>query len=682
MSDPLQPPVAKKELKITEIHGQKIDDDYFWLRFKENQEVIDYLTAENDYTKEKTKHLDTFTDELFKEMKNRIKEDDESVPYKFKDYYYYDRNEKGKEYKIYCRKHLSLENEEEILLDINELAKDYEYYKLRSFKISPNQNLLAYSVDTTGYEKFIIHIKDLETGETYAPGIENIGWNFEWGDDSIIFYNIRDEAQRPYALKRHIIGNPSERDVVIFEEKDTERVVYLWKSKDHRFLFMNSESTLSSEIRFLDLNMPLGDFKIFFPREEKHEYSVSYKDDYFYVVTNSDNSTNFKLVRTPVENIAKDNWEEILEHNEDVRIQKTEAFKNFLVIYKREEGLPKVDIFYEKDNEENHTIEFPESVYSVWRGDNQEYSNDFVRLSYTSLITPKSTYDYHVSTKKIELKKEDEIKNYKKEEYVTKRKFITARDGTQVPISIVHHKDINTPAPTYLYGYGSYGHNEDPEFSSSILSLTERGVIYVIAHIRGGGELGRPWYEDGKMLNKKNTFYDFIDTAENLIKENLTTKNQLVIAGGSAGGLLVGACVTMRPDLFHFVIARVPFVDVINTMLDASIPLTSQEWKEWGDPKVKEFFDYMLSYSPYDQIESRDYPHILVTTGLNDPRVAFWEPAKFVAKLRVLKTDNNDLILKTNMGAGHHGASGRYEYLKETAFIYANVLDKVGLVQK
>ena len=682
MSDPLQPPVAKKELKITEIHGQKIEDDYFWLRFKENQEVIDYLTAENDYTKEKTKHLDTFTDELFKEMKNRIKEDDESVPYKFKDYYYYDRNEKGKEYKIYCRKHLSLENEEEILLDINELAKDYEYYKLRSFKISPNQNLLAYSVDTTGYEKFIIHIKDLETGETYAPGIENIGWNFEWGDDSIIFYNIRDEAQRPYALKRHIIGNPSERDVVIFEEKDTERVVYLWKSKDHRFLFMNSESTLSSEIRFLDLNMPLGDFKIFFPREEKHEYSVSYKDDYFYVVTNSDNSTNFKLVRTPVENIAKDNWEEILEHNEDVRIQKTEAFKNFLVIYKREEGLPKVDIFYEKDNEENHTIEFPESVYSVWRGDNQEYSNDFVRLSYTSLITPKSTYDYHVSTKKIELKKEDEIKNYKKEEYVTKRKFITARDGTQVPISIVHHKDINTPAPTYLYGYGSYGHNEDPEFSSSILSLTERGVIYVIAHIRGGGELGRPWYEDGKMLNKKNTFYDFIDTAENLIKENLTTKNQLVIAGGSAGGLLVGACVTMRPDLFHFVIARVPFVDVINTMLDASIPLTSQEWKEWGDPKVKEFFDYMLSYSPYDQIESRDYPHILVTTGLNDPRVAFWEPAKFVAKLRVLKTDNNDLILKTNMGAGHHGASGRYEYLKETAFIYANVLDKVGLVQK
>jgi oligopeptidase B len=682
MSDPLQPPVAKKELKITEIHGQKIEDDYFWLRFKENQEVIDYLTAENDYTKEKTKHLDTFTDKLFNEMKNRIMEEDESVPYKFKDYYYYDRDEKGKEYKIYCRKHLSLENEEEILLDINELAKDYEYYKLRTFKISPNQNLLAYSVDTTGYEKFTIHIKDLETCETYAPGIENIGWNFEWGDDSTIFYNIRDEAQRPYALKRHIIGNPSERDVVIFEEKDTERVVYLWKSKDHRFLFMNSESTLSSEIRFLDLNIPLGNFKILFPRKEEHEYSVSYKDDYFYVVTNSDNSTNFKLVRTPVENIAKDNWEEILEHNEDVRIQKTEAFENFLVIYKREEGLPKVDIFYGKDNEENQTIEFPESVYSVWRGDNLEYSNDFVRLSYTSLITPKSTYDYHVSTKKLELKKQDEIKNYKKEEYVTERKFITARDGTRVPISIVHRKDINTPAPTYLYGYGSYGHNEDPEFSSNILSLTERGVVYVIAHIRGGGELGRPWYEDGKMLNKKNTFYDFIDTAENLIKENLTTKNQLVIAGGSAGGLLVGACVTMRPDLFHFAIARVPFVDVINTMLDASIPLTSQEWKEWGDPKVKEFFDYMLSYSPYDQIESRDYPHILVTTGLNDPRVAFWEPAKFVAKLRVLKTDKNDLILKTNMGSGHHGASGRYESMKETAFIYANVLDKVGLVQK
>ena len=682
MSEVTKPPIAKKELKKLEIHGVGRDDYYFWLRFKENQEVIDYLTAENDYTKEKTKHLNAFTEELFLEMKNRIKEDDESVPYKYKDYYYYDKDVKGKEYKIYCRKHQNLDAEEEVLLDLNELAKDFEYYKLRTFKISPNQKFLAYSVDTTGYEKFFINIKDLETNETYSPGIENIGWNFEWGDDSTIFYNVRDEAQRPYMLKRHILGDLPERDVVIFEEHDIERRVSVWKSRDHKFLFMKSESTLSSEIRFLDLNKPLGKFKIFYPREEEHEYIISHKDDYFYVVTNSENSTNFRLIRTPVENIGKENWEEILAHNRDVRVQYIEPFEQFMVIYKREEGLPKVDIFYEINDERNHSIDFPESVYSVWRGNNHEYTSEFYRLNYTSPVTPKSTYDYHVSSKNLELKKQDEIKNYSKEEFVTVRKFIEARDGTKVPISIVHKKDISTPAPTYLYAYGSYGVNMDPEFSSSILSLTERGIIYVISHVRGGGELGRQWYEDGKMLQKKNTFYDFIDTAEHLIKENVTTKEQLVIAGGSAGGLLVGACITMRPDLFHFVIPRVPFVDVITTMLDDSIPLTAQEWKEWGNPKDKELFDYMLSYSPYDQIKSIDYPHMLVTTGLNDPRVAFWEPAKFVAKLRALKTDNNDLLLKTNMGAGHHGASGRYQYLKETAFIYANILDKLNLFSK
>jgi oligopeptidase B len=680
MSKEIEPPIAKKELKKLETHGVERDDYYFWLRFKENQEVIDYLTAENDYTKEKTKHLDAFTDELFTEMKNRIKEDDESVPYKYKEYYYYDKDVKDKEYKVYCRKHLSLDAEEEVLLDLNELAKDFEYYKLRTFKISPNQNFLAYSIDTTGYEKFFINIKDLETGETYAPGIENIGWNFEWGDDSTIFYSVRDEAQRPYMLKRHVIGEPSERDAVIFEEKDIERRVSVRKSKDQKLLFMDSESTLSSETHFLDLNQPMSEFKIFYPREEEHEYVLSYKDDYFYVVTNSENSTNFRLIRTPLDKTDKENWEEILPHNEDVRLRYAEPFKDFMIIHKREEGLPKIDIFYEMNDEKNHSIEFPESVYTVWRGDNYEYTSEFYRVNYTSLITPKSTYDYHVSSKELELKKQDEIKNYNKDDFVTVRKFIESRDGAQVPITIVHRKNISLPAPTYLYGYGSYGVNMDPGFSSSILSLTERGIIYVISHVRGGGELGRPWYEDGKMLKKKNSFYDFIDTAEHLIKENVTTKEKLVIAGGSAGGLLVGACVTMRPDLFHFVIPRVPFVDVVTTMLDETIPLTAQEWKEWGNPNDKAQFDYMLSYSPYDQIKPVDYPNMLVTSGLNDPRVAFWEPAKFVAKLRALKTDKNDLLLKTNMGAGHHGASGRYQYLKETAFIYANVLDKVGLI--
>ncbi|MHA1198736.1 MAG: S9 family peptidase [Candidatus Heimdallarchaeaceae archaeon] len=664
-----------------QIHGVELKDDYYWLRLKENQEVIDYLTAENEYTAYKTKHLDTFKDELFEEMKKRIKEDDESVPYKYKDYYYYDKDVKGKEYKIYCRKYQNLEAEEEVLLDLNELAKDSKYYKLRTFKISPNQNLLAYSVDTTGYEKFIMQIKDLETGETYAPGIENIGWNFEWGDDSTIFYTLRDDAQRPYILKRHLLGNPSERDMVIFEEKDIERSINVRKNRDHRYLFMSSESTLSSEILFLDLNALMGEWKVFYPREEEHEYTISHKDEYFYIVTNSDGAKNFKLMRTSVDRISKDCWEELLPHNEDIRYQYTQPFENFLAIFKREEGLPKVDIFFELDDETNHTIDLPESVYDVWFGNNFEYSSSYLRLKYTSLITPESTYDYQVETKELELKKQKEVPGYKKEDFITERRFIEARDGARVPISMVYKKDTSFPSPVYLYGYGSYGANMDPHFSSNVLSLTERGMVYVIAHIRGGGELGRHWYEDGKMLKKKNSFYDFIDSGEYLIKEGVTTKEQLIIAGGSAGGLLVGATVTMRPDLCHYAIARVAFVDVINTMLDESIPLTAQEWKEWGNPKNKEEFDYMISYSPYDNVQAIEYPHMLVTSGINDPRVAFWEPAKFVAKLRTIKTDTNDLILKTNMGAGHHGASGRYAYLKEIAFIYATALDKVGLVK-
>ena len=680
MSDSVKPPIARKETKTTKIHGLELKDDYFWLRFKDNHEVIDYLTAENEYTASKTKHLDAFKEELFEEMKKRIKEDDESVPYRYKDYYYYEKDVKGKEYKVYCRKYQSLEADEEILLDLNELSKEFEYYKLRTFKISPNQNLLAYSVDTSGYEKFIMEIKDLETGETYAPGIENIGWNFEWADDNIIYYTLRDESQRPYILKRHILGNPPERDQVIFEELDIERSINIRKNRDHRYLFLTSESTLSSEILFLDLNSPMGEWKVFCPREEEHEYTICHKDDFFYIVTNTDGARNFKLMRTNVENFSKNNWEEILEHDEDIRYQYTTPFKDFIAIFKREEGLPKIDIFFDLNDEKNHTIVLPEPVYDVSEGSNYEYTSDSLRLRYTSLITPESTLDYNVNTKELDVKKEKEIPGYSKDNFVTERRFIQARDGERVPITMVHRKDLAFPAPVYLYGYGSYGANIDPYFSSNILSLTERGMVYVIAHIRGGGELGRQWYEDGKMLKKKNTFYDFIDSGEYLIKENITTRDKLVIAGGSAGGLLVGAVVTLQPDFCHYAIARVAFVDVINTMLDESIPLTSQEWKEWGNPKIKEEFDYMLSYSPYDNIRAVDYPHMLVTSGLNDPRVAFWEPAKFVAKLRDLKTGSNDLLLKTNMGAGHHGASGRYTYLKEIAFIYATVLDKVGLL--
>ena len=641
MSDINKPPIARKEPKITNLFDRELVDNYFWLRGKEKQEVIDYLNAENDYTKTKTSHLEPFIEELFLEMKNRIKEDDESVPYKFKDYYYYNRDVKDKEYKIYCRKHLNLENEEIVLLDVNELAKDFEYYKIQTMKISPNQKLLAYSIDNTGYEKFSIHVKNLETGEITDTGVTNIGWSFEWADNNTIYYVLRDDAQRPYALKKHILGTTEDTDTVIFEEKDITRRLSIWKNKDYKYLYFDSESSTSSEVHYLNLSNPQGDFNVFNPREKDHEYTISHKDGYFYIVTNDEKSTNFKLMRTAIDKTSKENWEEIIPHNDAVRLQYTIPFENFLALVKRHEGLTKIEIFYGKDDARNHDIELPETVYGLWSGDNYEYSTNIFRIRYTSLITPMSIYDYHVEDKKLELKKEDEVKNYNKEDYVTTRVYFHARDGVRVPISIVHKKDLTMPAPTMLYAYGSYGYPIDTDFSPTLVSLIERGVIYAIAHIRGGGELGRKWYDDGKMLKKKNTFTDFVDAAKYLINKKIAKKDQLVVAGGSAGGLLMGAVMNMNPELFHLVIARVPFVDVINTMLDESIPLTANEWEEWGNPKDKEYFDYMLSYSPYDNIEAKDYPHTLVTAGLNDPRVAYWEPAKFVAKLRAMKTDQN-----------------------------------------
>ncbi len=588
MPEQNNPPIAKKEPKVTKIFGHELVDDYFWLRGKEKQEVIDYLTAENDYTKTKTNHLEPFIDELFSEMKNRIKEDDESVPYKFKDYYYYNKNEKGKEYKIYFRKHLNLESKEELIIDVNELAKDFEYYKIQTMKISPDQKLLAYSIDNTGYEKFSIQIKNLETGEMSSTGVENIGWSFEWIDDKTIYYILRDDAQRPYALKRHILGTSPETDVLIFEEKDITRSLTVWKSKDGKYLFMDSETTTSSETRFLDLSNPLEEFVVFHSREKDHEYNISHKDGYFYIITNDDKATNFKLMRTTIDNLTKDNWEELIAHNADVKLTWSYAYEPYLVIIKRHEGITKIGIFYGKDDARNHDVAFPEPIYSVSPGDNFEYSSDVLRLRYTSLITPATIFDYQLKDKKLVLLKEDEVKNYNKEDYVTTRVNVKVRDGVQVPISIVHKKDLVTPAPTMLYAYGSYGYSMDTNFSPTLISLIERDMVYIIAHIRGGGELGRKWYDDGKMLKKKNTFYDFIDCAKYLLEQKITTKEQLVVAGGSAGGLLMGAIMNMAPELFQLIIARVPFVDVINTMLDETIPLTAQEWEEWGNPNNKE----------------------------------------------------------------------------------------------
>jgi oligopeptidase B len=681
MSKKTIPPQALKKPKKLQLFGQELVDNYYWLRDKESKEVLEYLRKENDYTKSRTKHLEPFIEKLFKEMKNRIKEDDESVPFKFKDYYYFHRKEKGKEYKKHYRKSAKKNAAEELILDINQLAEEHDYYKVQTMKISPNQKLLAYSVDTTGYEKFAIMIKNLETNETTATNIENIGANFEWLDDKTIFYVLRDDAQRPATVKKHILGSSTDDDEIIFNEQDTKRNVYLWKSRDRKYLFINSRSKTSAEIQFMNTSGNANGFHMFHPREEKHEYSIYHRNGDFYIVTNTDDATNFKLMKTKVDNTDRKVWEELIPHNEEVRIHWAETFDDFVALFKRHDGLMKVEIFYGKDNPKNHDIAFPEPIYGVSDGDNYEFSANKIRLVYSSLVTPESIFDYHIENKKLELLKEEEIKHYNKEEYVTKRIFVTARDGTKVPISIVHKKGLQTPAPTMLYGYGSYGYPIDTRFTPTMVSLIERGMVYIIAHIRGGGEMGRQWYDNGKMLKKKNTFNDFIDCAKYLLENKITTADQLVIYGGSAGGLLMGAVMNMNPELFHLVIARVPFVDVINTMLDESIPLTTQEFEEWGNPKKEEYFKYILSYSPYDNIKAMEYPNILVTAGLNDPRVAYWESAKFVAKLRELKKDNNELLLKMNMSAGHGGASGRYARMKELAFIYGYALDKVGLAK-
>ena len=674
-------PVAKTDPKVDTVHGEARVDNYSWLREKSNPEVIAYLEAENKYTEAMMQHTEDFQEQLYQELLGKIKETDLSVPEKIDDYYYYTRTEEGKQYPIYCRKKGNLEATEEILLDQNALSEGHEYLEVGVYKISPNHQLLAYSTDTTGGESYTLYIKDLTTGQLLGDQIPNTYYSVEWASDNqTLFYTILDAAKRPYKLYRHQLGSDPAANPLIYHETDESFFLDISKTRSKTYLLMELENINTSEVHYLEADQPTGDFKVVSPRQLELEYSVEHHGDQFFIVTNSD-AVNFKLMCASVDNPSRANWEEVISHREAVKLDSISAFQNHLVISEREEGLQKIRVRNLTTGEE-HAVDFPEPVYTVRQGRSPEFNTTTLRFNYASLVTPMSVFDYEMDARTRELKKQDEVLGgYDPSLYESERIFAKAADGTPVPISIVYKKGLTKDGrnPLLLYGYGSYGINSDPYFSSNRLSLLDRGFIYAIAHIRGGEEMGRTWYEKGKLLHKKNTFTDFIACAENLIAEKYTASDKLVIQGGSAGGLLMGAVTNMRPELFEIVIAKVPFVDVVNTMLDASIPLTVIEYDEWGNPNEKMFYDYIKSYSPYDNIEAKAYPHILVTAGLNDPRVHYWEPAKWTAKLRTLKTGNNRLLLKTEMGAGHGGPSGRYDYLKEMAFEYAFIFDLLGI---
>ena len=679
MNQRLTPPVAAKQPHELVTHGDKRIDYYYWLRQQENAQVIDYLQAENDYTAAKMKHTEELQTSLYNEMLSRIQETDLSVPYRIKDYYYYSRTIEGQGYSIFCRKYQSLAGEEEILLDQNELAAGKEFFSLGAASISPNQKILAYSTDTTGAEKYTLFFLDLTTRELYSETIPDTYYSLAWGNDNqTIFYTKVDDAHRPYQLWRHLLGSDPKNDVLLYQEDDEAYYLGVEKTRSRAYILLELGSKITSEVHYLDANQPDGKFQLFQPRQTGIEYSIEHHSDRFYIITNEE-AINFKLMETPVNSPDKANWKTVIPHREEVMLEGIDAFADYLVIYERKGGLPTGRIQTLATGEITE-LTFPEPTYSFSEGNNPEFNTTKWRFGYSSMITPSSVFDYDLKTGERELKKETEVLGgYDRTLYTSERLIAIASDGTEVPISLVYKKGITKDGsnPLWLTGYGSYGYSYPATFSSLRLSLLDRGFVFAIAHIRGGEEMGRKWYENGKFLHKKNTFTDFIACAEHLIAEQWTNSDRLVISGGSAGGLLMGAAINLRPDLFKAVVADVPFVDVLTTILDTSLPLTVLEWEEWGNPNQPEYYEYIKSYSPYDNVEAKDYPALLVTAGLNDSRVKYWEPAKWTAKLRELKTDNNLLLLKTNMSAGHGGASGRYESLKEIAFEYAFVLDQI-----
>lgn len=693
-------PLATKEAKKLKKHGDLRVDDYFWMRLSDDQKnalekdahtkkVVSYLEEENVYYNEVTKPTKPFQEELFEEMKGRIKEDDSSVPYKDNGYFYITSYKVGNQYPIYSRKKENLEAKEEILFDVNEMAKDFDYYQLGGLNVSNNNKLIVFATDTVSRRQYFLRIKNLETGEIYKDIIENTSGSSVWANDNkTIFYTKKDPVTlRSSSVYRHVLGTPTSDDVEVFHEKDDTFGTYVTKSKSDKYIIIGSYSTVSSESQYLDADNPTGEFTMIQPRERDLEYSVSHFGGHFYLLTNKGNATNFKLMKTPISKTSKENWVDVIPHREDTLLEDFSIFKDFLVLEERTNGLNKIRI-KRWDKKEDYYLPFNEETYSVGVYANPDFDTDVIRYSYNSFTTPSSVIDFNMNDQSKEVKKEQEVlgDKFKKENYLSKRVWATTRDGKKVAISMVYHKDtaLTKNTPILQYAYGSYGYTIPDSFSTTRLSLLDRGFVYALAHIRGSEYLGREWYDDGKMLNKKNTFNDFVDCSQYLIDNQFTSPKHLYAMGGSAGGLLMGAIINMNPELYNGIIASVPFVDVVSTMLDDSIPLTTGEYDEWGNPNEKKYYDYIKSYSPYDQVEAKDYPNIMVTTGFHDSQVQYWEPAKWVAKLRTLKTDKNLLFLDTNMEAGHGGASGRFDSLKETAKMYTFFLaleDKIETVK-
>lgn len=688
--DELTPPIAEK--RPDTLTGTRIDN-YYWMKLSDEQKnavqkdevttkVINYLNSENDYLKAKLKHTEALQEKLYNEMVGRIKQTDESVPYKLNGYWYYTRFEEGKEYPIHCRKKETLEAAEEILLNVNEMAKGHSYYSIAGLKVSEDNKLLAYGEDSVSRRRYTIYVKDLTTGKLVGEPIANTTGSITWANDNkTLFYSRKDSVTLlPRWVMKHKLGTSPKKDAIVYEEKDDTFYTTIYKTKSKKYLVIASGSTLTNDYQILDANTPDGKWKNFTKRERGLEYSIDHYQDKFYIVTNWD-ALNFRLMETPDTKTDKANWKEKIAHRDDTLLEGIDIFKDYLVVSERSKASTQLRIMNQKNSEE-HYMKFEEPAYTIYSSTNLDFDTDLLRYGYTSMTTPNSTYDYNMKTRERKLLKQQEVVGgYNPADYQTERLWATAKDGTQIPMSIVYKKGIKKDGtnPTMLYGYGSYGASMDPTFSSTRLSLLNRGFVYAIAHIRGGQEMGRQWYEDGKMFKKKNTFTDFIDCAEFLIEEKYTSPEHLFASGGSAGGLLMGAVVNMRPDLFKGVIAAVPFVDVVTTMLDESIPLTTGEFDEWGNPKNPESYMYMLEYSPYDQVKAQNYPNMLVTTGLHDSQVQYWEPAKWVAKLRDMKTDNNTLLLRTNMETGHGGTTGRFKVYRETAQEYAFILDLAGI---
>lgn len=688
----VKPPVAEKIPHKMEIHGDVRIDNYYWMRLsdeqknaetpdEQTQKVLDYLNAENAYTDAVMKHTEKLQKELYDEIVGRIKQDDESVPYRDNGYYYYTRYEKGKEYPVYCRKKGSLDAPEEVMLNVNEMAEGYDYFQVGDWSVSEDNQLLAYSVDTVSRRRYTIYFKDLKTGELLADQIPNTTGGITWANDNkTVFFSTKDqETLRADRIKRFKLG--SEKPEEVYFESDETYSTYVYKTKSKKFLIIGSSQTLSTEYRILEANNPAGKFRIFQPRMKDVEYHIDHFGNFFYIQTNIDGAKNFKIMKTPVTKTGKDNWVDVIPHRDDVLIQGFEIFKDYMVINERIKGLTNLRVL-SWNKKQDYYIDFGEETYRAGISVNPEFDTRILRYSYTSLTTPLSTYDFDMTTKEKTLLKEQEVLgDFDKNNYESKRLYAKAADGVEVPISVVYRKGVKLDGsnPALIYGYGSYGISMDASFRSDRLSLLDRGFVYAIAHIRGGMEMGRWWYEDGKLLKKMNTFTDFNTCAHFLIDQKYTNSDKLFALGGSAGGLLMGAILNLEPDLYKGVVAAVPFVDVVTTMLDETIPLTTFEYDEWGNPNIKKYYDYMMKYSPYDNVKKMNYPNILVTTGYWDSQVQYWEPAKWVAKLRDMKTDDNLLILHINMDAGHGGVSGRFRRYKETALEYAFMLDLVGV---